>query len=64
MVIKGRAEVVNGDSPDIDEEILRITRRYVGEAEVDAYVAHNRGLRTMVRIHAESLLYRRAPDLA
>ena len=64
VVIKGRAEVVSGDTPDIDEEILRITRRYVGEAEVDAYVAHNRGLRTMVRIHAESLLYRRAPDLA
>ena len=64
VVVKGRAEVVSGGSRDIDEEILRITRRYVDEAEIDAYIAQNRGLRTMVRIHAESLLYRRAPDPA
>ena len=62
VVIKGRAEVVTGDDPEIDEEILRITRRYVGESDMDAYIAQNRGLRTMVRISADSLLYRRAPD--
>ena len=62
VVVKGRAEVVSGDSRDIDEEIFRITRRYVAEAELDAYLAQNRGLRTMVRLRAESLLYRRAPD--
>ena len=63
VVIKGRAEVVSGDDPEIDEEILRITRRYVDEGDMDAYIAQNRGLRTMVRIDAESVLYRRAPDL-
>ena len=63
VVIKGRAEVVSGDDPEIDEEILRITRRYVDEGDMDAYIAQNRGLRTMVRIDADSVLYRRAPDL-
>ena len=63
VVIKGHAEVVSGDDPEIDEEILRITRRYVDEGDKDAYIAQNRGLRTMVRISADSLLYRRAPDL-
>ena len=63
VAIKGRAEVVTGDDPEIDAEILRITRRYVDESDMDAYIAQNRGLRTMVRISADSLLYRRAPDL-
>ena len=63
VVIKGRAEVVTSDEPEIDEEILRITRRYVGEADIDAYIGQNRGLRTMVRIAAQSVLFRRAPDL-
>ena len=63
VVIKGRAEVVTGDGPEIDEEILRISERYVDESDMDAYIAQNRGLRTMVRIVADSLLYRRAPDL-
>ena len=63
VVIKGRAEVVTGDDPEIDEEILRITERYVNESDMDAYTAQNRGLRTMVWIVADSVLYRRAPDL-
>ena len=63
VVIKGHAEVVTGDDPVIDEEILRITRRYVDESDEDAYIRQNRGLRTMVRIIADSVLYRRAPDL-
>ncbi len=63
VVIKGRAEVVTGDDPEIDDEILRIARRYVEPEDRDAYLAQNRGLRTMVRIVAESVLYRRAPDL-
>ena len=63
VAIKGCAEVVTGDDPEIDEEILKITRRYLDENDMDAYIAQNRGLRTMVRIGAHSLLYRRAPDL-
>ena len=63
VVIKGRAEVVTSDDPEIDEEILRITRRYVDVSDEEAYIRQNRALRTIVSINADSLLYRRAPEL-
>ena len=63
VVIKGHAEVVTGDEAEIDEEILRITRRYVDVSDEEAYIRQNRGLRTIVSINADSLLYRRAPEL-
>ena len=54
VVIKGRAEVVTGDDPEFDEEILRITRRYVDVSDEEAYIRQNRALRTIVRISADS----------
>ena len=50
VMMKGRARVHTGDGPEVDEEIRRITRRYVGDDEVEGYVEEWRDLRTIVRI--------------
>lgn len=50
VMMKGRARVCTGDGPEVDEEIRRITRRYVGDDEVESYIEEWRDLRTIVRI--------------
>ena len=52
VMMKGQATVATSDGPEVDEEIRRITRRYVGDDEMDAYIAEWRPLRTIVRIEA------------
>ena len=55
VVLRGRAEVVVGDTPFVREEIRRITRRYVSEDGVEAYVARWATLRTIVTIYPERI---------
>ena len=50
VMMKGRARVCTGEGPEVDEEIRRITRRYVEDDEVESYIADWKGLRTIVRI--------------
>ena len=57
VMMKGRATVHTSDGPEVDEEIRRITRRYVGDEEVKAYIADWRDLRTIVRIEPGSAFY-------
>ena len=53
VVIHGRAEARTGSGADVDEEIRAITRRYIAEEEVEAYVAGWASLRTIVTIRPE-----------
>ena len=55
VMMKGRASVHTSDGPEVDEEIRRITRRYVGDDEVEGYIADWPELRTIVRIEPRSL---------
>ena len=55
VVLRGRAEVVVGDTPFVREEIRRITRRYVPEDGVEAYVARWAALETIVTIRPERI---------
>jgi PPOX class probable F420-dependent enzyme len=55
VVMHGRAEVTTSDSPEITEEIRRITRRYIGEPEVESYIAGWKHLRTIVTIRPERM---------
>ena len=57
VMMKGRATVHTSDGPDVDEEIRRITRRYVGDDEVEGYIADWPELRTIVRIDPRSASY-------
>ena len=50
VMMKGRATVHTSDAPEVDEEIRRITRRYVGDDEVEEYIADWPQLRAIVRI--------------
>ena len=50
VLMRGRAEVVTSDGPEVDEEIRRITRRYIPEAEVESYIQDWLPLRTIVSI--------------
>jgi PPOX class probable F420-dependent enzyme len=54
VVMHGRAEVETRGG-DIDAEIRRITRRYIDEADVEAYIAGWAHLRTIVAIHPDSI---------
>ena len=55
VVMRGRAEVETGTSPEISAEIRRITQRYVPEERVESYVAQWSELRTIVTIHPERI---------
>ena len=55
VMMKGRASVHTSDGPDVDEEIRRITRRYVGDDEVEGYIADWPQLRTIIRIEPRSV---------
>ena len=55
VMMKGRASVHTSDGPEVDEEIRRITRRYVGDDEVEGYIADWPELRTIVRIEPRSV---------
>jgi len=55
VVMRGRAGVVTGPDPEVSEEIRRITRRYVPEDGVEAYVARWADLRTIVTIKPERI---------
>ena len=50
VMMKGRATVHTSDGPEVDEEIRRITRRYVADEEVEGYIADWPRLRSIVRI--------------
>ncbi len=50
VIMRGTARVETSDHESIDEEILRITRRYVPKTGVEAYLEGWEHLRTMVRI--------------
>ena len=53
VVLHGRADVRTSGDVKVSEEILRITRRYIEEAEVERYVARWERLRTIVTVHPE-----------
>jgi Pyridoxamine 5'-phosphate oxidase len=56
VVLRGRAEVTEGDDPAIYEEVRAITRRYIPPDEVDAYVAQWwPDLKAVVRIHPDAV---------
>ena len=57
VMMKGRATVHTSDGPEVDEEVRRITRRYVGDDETDGYIADWSSLRTIVRIEARSIFF-------
>ncbi len=50
VIMRGTASVETSDGPRIDEEIARITRRYVPENSMDGYIRDWPELRTIVRI--------------
>ena len=54
--IKGRAKIATGDDEWIQEEIRRITRRYVTEqAEIEPYIHAWQRLRTIVTLTPEGI---------
>jgi PPOX class probable F420-dependent enzyme len=55
VVLRGRAEVRTSGGAEISEEIRRITRRYIDEAEVEQYVAGWEHLRTIVTIQPDRI---------
>ncbi len=58
VMMKGQASLETGDHPEIDAEILAITSRYVPETGIEAYIRAWPGLRTILRIQPETVLYR------
>ena len=57
VMMKGRATVHTSDGPEVNEEIRRITRRYVADDEVEGYIADWSELRTIIRIEARSVFF-------
>jgi PPOX class probable F420-dependent enzyme len=55
VMMQGRAEVTTGGDEWLGEEIRRITRRYIPEPEVDAYIGGWAQLRTIVTLRPERL---------
>ena len=56
VTMKGVAAVETGTGAGIVEEIKAISRRYLAEAEVDAYVETWRDLRSIVTIQPERIV--------
>lgn len=57
-IMKGRATIVTGNDDGVSAEIESITRRYVPKSDVAAYIEEWKGLRTIVSIRPEKILYR------
>jgi hypothetical protein len=55
VIMRGSARVETSDAPSIDEEIMRITRRYVPESKIADYFDGWEHLRTIVHIKPKSL---------
>ena len=55
VIMRGTAHVETSDDASIDEEVLRITRRYVPESGVADYLSGWEHLRTIVRIEPHKL---------
>lgn len=56
VVMQGRAEVMTSASEEVAAEILRITRRYIPEPEVEGYIQGWAHLHTVVRIKPEKII--------
>jgi PPOX class probable F420-dependent enzyme len=52
--LRGQAGILTSDGEEVTEEIRRITRRYVAEAHVEAYIRQWAHLRTIVSITPEA----------
>ena len=50
VIMRGTASVETSDDAHIDDEIRRITRRYVSEEDIEGYLRDWPELRTIVRI--------------
>jgi PPOX class probable F420-dependent enzyme len=57
VVIRGHAEVAAFTAAEVDEEILRITHRYLEPGEMDDYIAGYQDLRTIVMIEPTKVSY-------
>lgn len=57
VMMKGRATVHTSDGAEVDEEIRRITRRYVSDDEVEGYIADWPQLRTIIRIEPHGVFF-------
>jgi PPOX class probable F420-dependent enzyme len=53
--LRGRATITTSDGEEVAQEIRRITRRYVEEPEVEAYIRLWSHLRTIVTITPEKI---------
>lgn len=53
--IRGRATITTSDGEEVTQEIRRITRRYVEEPDVEAYIRQWSHLRTIVTITPEKI---------
>jgi PPOX class probable F420-dependent enzyme len=58
VTMKGSARIATGDNEHVSAEIERITRRYIPGPDVDDYIQAWRGLRTIVSITPEAVVYR------
>jgi PPOX class probable F420-dependent enzyme len=57
VVIRGNAEVAALTAVEVDEEILRISRRYLEPNAIDDYIAGYQDLRTIVTIEPIKVSY-------
>jgi PPOX class probable F420-dependent enzyme len=53
--LRGRATITTGDGEEVTQEIGQITRRYVAEPQVEAYIRQWAHLRTIVSITPEKI---------
>jgi PPOX class probable F420-dependent enzyme len=54
VIMRGRVEI-SAPGADVDGDIRRIARRYLPEDECDAYIAAWPRLRTVVRVHPDTI---------
>jgi PPOX class probable F420-dependent enzyme len=54
VIMRGRVEI-SASGADVDSDIRRIARRYLPEDECDAYIAAWPRLRTVVRVHPDTI---------
>jgi hypothetical protein len=56
VLIRGRAQIISGDTQEVTAEIRRITERYVEAAGVDSYIQSWAHLKTIVHIKPEKIV--------
>ena len=56
VLIRGRAEIITGDTQEVSAEIRRITERYVEAAGVNSYIQSWAHLKTIIRIKPEKIV--------